>query len=504
MKQRYLLILFVCLLTGTILSQGVYDSYRKVEKKLVADKKYLNVYAVSFQPKPEELAGLLNIPKPESGGVFSFRVKDNVSYQFIILKENYELDSLVILAVREIEDKAASTDNFFGETTGANTIDSVTVLTFGDLQELYFSNNPVYQKFYKIVESRLQLEDPPSMLGIKTGDKISKSRGITSPDNQDFLNFAKANSIHRYPKAQLEKRGLAAKRRGAVDPSSLDQDFQIDVDFSHLSFFHNSMDFGFSTISAEVNTEAKGLNMVPYQPMSLSFGIRTLINVGSGIPDLKKDFILDAKIMGRMRLDLSRAIDNIPFISGDKPLLNVGSGIILDVAGTRAYGLPFFNLYFANGTANISNPYTKSGPADSSTAYFTFKQWETTFSFYWNSSEDKVLRYRMDVGMGSYDVYKAVYYQGSEKQLIYNKVKPVLALYINFAPQNVDFLGTSLKFYDNVLTASLWMKLMEFAPSHTIRFETTYITSPMFRSQYSWENQGGSSIVQLRYRYGLN
>ena len=82
------------------------------------------------------------------------------------------MDSLVILSVKEIEDKAASSENFFGETTGAKSIDSITVLSFGDLQELYFANSPVYQQFYKIVDTRLQLEDPPSMLGIKTGDKI--------------------------------------------------------------------------------------------------------------------------------------------------------------------------------------------------------------------------------------------------------------------------------------------------------------------------------------------
>ena len=99
MKQKYFSILFVCLFPGFLLAQSaISEYYSKIEKKLVADKKYLNIYAVSYQPKPEELGQLTNIPRAERGGVFSFRVKDNVTYQIIVLKENFELDSLVILS----------------------------------------------------------------------------------------------------------------------------------------------------------------------------------------------------------------------------------------------------------------------------------------------------------------------------------------------------------------------------------------------------------------------
>ena len=179
--------------------------------------------------------------------------------------------------------------------------------------------------------------------------------------------------------------------------------------------------------------------------------------------------------------------------------------MILDVAGSRVYGLPAFNIYFAGGKNDVSFPYSSIGPSDSSTAYFTFRQWETSFSFYWNSSEERFLRMRMDVGAGCYDVVKAVYHNGTaSKELVYNKIKPSLTLYINFAPQNQEFMGSSFRLYDNVLTASLWMKIVEFSPVSSLRFEASYITSPILRSQYPWEAEGGNSIVQLRYRYGLN
>jgi len=503
MKQKYYTILLVCLLASSIFPQGIYDSYRKVERKLLADKKYLNVYAVSFQPKQEELAALSNIPRAESGGKFSFRIKDNVTYQIVILKENYELDSAVILTVKEIEDKAASSSNFFGETTGASNIDSVTVLSFGDLQDLYFNGSPFYETLFDVVMEKLKVEDPASMLGITGTEKVNKGRGITALDNSDFLNFEKANSIHRYPKIQSQKQS-AAKRRGAVDAASTDAEYQIDVDFSHVSFFHKSMDFGFSAVSAEANTEAKGLNFVPYQPMTLSLGARMFMSIATGTPDLKKDFILDAKILGRLRLNMSRTINSLPFISGEKPLLNVGSGVILDVKGSRMYGLPAFNIYYADGNVDVSRSFSSIGPADSATGFFTFRQWETSFSFFWNSGEDRLLRMRMDVGAGCYDVYKAVYHNGTTKELVYNKIKPSLTFYVNFAPQNTDFMGASFRLYDNVLTASLWMKIVEISPLNIIRFEGSYMSAPIMRSNYLWEAPGGSSIVQLRYRYGLN
>lgn len=482
--------------------QTIFEAYHKVERKLSADKKYLNVYAVGFQPKSEDIATLSNIPRTESGGKFTFRVKDNVTYQFIILKENYELDSTVILTVKEIEDKAASGESFFGETTGAN-IDTAVVLSFGDIQDLYFTGNPYYTALYNIMMERLKIEDPASMLGITGTEKMNKSRGITAQDNVDFLNFQRVNSIHHYPKIQSDKKASARRRGG--DASAIESEYQFDVDFSHASFYHKSMDFGFSSVGAEVSTESKGLNVVAYKPMALTLGLRVFMNIASLTPDLKKDFILDAKVSGRVRANLYNAVDKMPFLSGEKPLLNVGSGLILDVAGSRVYGLPAFNLYFAGGKRDVSNPYSTIGPADSSTAYFTFNQWETSFSFYWNSSEERFLRMRMDIGVGCYDVVKSVYHNNAaSKELVYNKIKPSITFYLNFAPQNMEFLGSSFRLYDNVLTASLWMKIVEFSPTSSLRFEASYITAPILRSQYPWEAEGGNSIVQLRYRYGLN
>jgi hypothetical protein len=110
----------------------------------------------------------------------------------------------------------------------------------------------------------------------------------------------------------------------------------------------------------------------------------------------------------------------------------------------------------------------------------------------------------MDIGAGNYNVYKATYTTTTDKELVYNKIKPFVAFNINFAPQNTDFLGIGTKFADNVLTMNFWLKLLEFSGQHTIRIETTYFTAPMFRSPYAWESPNGNSLVQLRYRYGIH
>lgn len=504
----FFLILLLCV-SGYLRSQGlVEDFYLKVEKKLLVDKKYLNLYSVSFQPTAEEASQLSNIPKVHGGRTASLISKEGVMYSIVILKENLELDSLVLLAVKKIEDKAAASDKFFGDASSGPQIDTTVVLSFSDLQELYFTNSNFYNQLYAVTERKLKEEDPASMLSIRIGDKSTKSKGITSIDNTDYLNDNRANSIHRFPKPtgdELKK--IAPRRRGAAAEVSSESEFSIDASFSHVSFYHKQMDFGFSSLSAEVNTSARALNMIPWEPMTLTMGVRSLLSISqiANTQNLKNDFILDAKLMGRMRLNTSKLIGKLPFIFGPKPILNVGPGFILDISGTKGYELPFFNFYLSVGSEDATKPYVSIGKPDTSLAYFSFKQWESSMYFYWNSSEDRTLRYRLEVGMGNYDVYKANYLNSvlAGSKMIFNKIHPIVGLQLNFAPQNIDFLSLSSRFYDGKLSLHVWMKLLEFADGHVFRLETYYVSAPMFRVKYSWEPIEGSSLVQLRYRYAL-
>jgi hypothetical protein len=512
MQNYKTVIIVIILLFGAFshAQQILDDYYQRIEKKMIFDKKYLNVYMVSFQPSAAESASLKNIPRAGTSGTVSFDSKDNVTYQVLLLKENFELDSMVLLTIKKIEDRGAGGESFFGSATGGPQIDTSTILSFVDLQELYFAESPFYSTLYQKINNVLKNDDAQYLLGVRLNEKANKSRGITSPDNTDFLNFAKANSIHKYPAFVDVAKPAGTSRRRAAAPAAeaaaaTGNEYIVDASLSHVSFFHKMMDLGFSSISAELNMGTRVLNLVPWQAMTTSIGVRSLFFLtNSAQPNPKNDLMIDAKIMGRMRFNMVNLVDKLPFVFTDKPILNVAPGIIFDITGTRAYNLPFFNFYFAAGSSDPADPTVKFGKSDSSYAYHTFKQWEATISFFWNTSEDKSVRCRFDVGAGNYDVYKAEYIKNvTTKTLLYNKIKPALTMTVNFSPQNVEFLGTSLRFYDNVMTMNFWLRLLELPGQHSFRLETIYVSTPLLRSVHPWEAPGGSSLAQVRYRWGF-
>lgn len=493
-------LLCVLLITCAIFPQHINDVYKKVERKLSVDKKYLNIFTLEFKPTNEDLNGLTNIPRFEMPEPYSFKVADNITYNIVFLKEVIEIDTMTILYIKEIVDKSVTDENLFGGSGGPQ-IDTNMVLRFTDIQELYENNFSTYSKLYNILVRESQEIEPSSLLGINVDQDFQKSRGISGLNNQDFLNYMRINSIHRYPPIVDDTKTSKRSRRG--QKPAVATDYQIDASFSHVSFFHPSMDLGFSTISAELGFGSKVLGIHPWQSMTMSTGIRALVSIGGEKPNLNDDYVIDARLMGRLRINTSGFAHHLPFLFINKPLLNVGSGVVFDFATTRAYGLPFFNLYLSTGAVDVSNPFVKIGKPDSSFGYFTFKQWEASMSFYWNSSEELTMRFRMDVGIGNYDVYEAKYYQGVSRKLVYNQIQPMLKIHLNFSPKNNDFFGTSFKLFDNHLWFDFWIKLFELDETQNFRFESQYISAPMFRGTKPWEMDGATSIVQVRYRYGF-
>lgn len=479
-------------------------TYSKIEKKLAEDKNYLDVYSAMFQTSQVKLDGLSNIPRTNDKPPFNFSAAETNTYEIIFMKENAEFDSLVVLEVKETVDKAASTGDFFGTSSSEQSKEVNMVLTFQDVQELYFNHPEFYDALYKLTEHLIDLNEPVKLLGLKVDEQVNKSRGITSKNNQDFLNFQLSNSNHHYPKVAADTQKKSRRSRGQT-PTTTATDFKIDASFGDVSFFYKDLDLGYSTVSGEVNMGAKVLNVQPWQAMSLTAGIRTLVTLSGSSQNLLEDFIIDAKLMGRTRLNTSKLVKSLPFVFvSETPKLNVGSGFILDLSATRAYGLPFFNFYLATGATQSFAPSVKYVDKNGDlVACFTPQQWESSMSFYWNSSEEMTLRFRMDLGVAGYSVEKINYTTGGPITQIYNQVQPTVSLYMNFAPKNVDFFGSTFRLFDNQLTVKLWMKLLEFSTDHSFRFETSYISAPMMRPQREWENPDGTSFVTIRYRYGF-
>lgn len=492
---------FLVLLAQNIFPQEVTDYLDKIDLKLKRDKSYLNLNYVVSKPDSFVFRSLKAIPRQDHREAFSFRMADNVQYMFVFLNKVEGRDSIELLYVNEINSDTSSAKTFFGAVNGDKT-DTLCVLNFRDLISLKWQRNPVYDSLYTFVKTlarKFEQDELPSLLGIKPDNEITTSFGISSPDNEDYLSYAKINSIHYYPENKtVSQRG---GRGGEVTSSPL----KLDLSFSTLSFAHEKMNFMSEGSSLEISAADNVLNLLPYQALSLKGGFRTLFNFSGG-RDIKQASYLDARFMARFRANTSGLSTNSFFIvSNDRPVLNVGNSIILDLNFMRPFSLPFINLYMSMGQKKFSDPIVSFSTPVDKYAFFSFTQDELTMSFFWNASDKKTGRFKMDIGAAYFDVWTAHYDSlgNAKRTYLQNSVfNPVVALSYNFVPNNNPLLGGDLRFFDSRIKALFWLKIVELSPISTLRFETIYLSGPVARQNRIWENNGGV-MFQLRYRYGL-
>ncbi len=496
-------ILFFCtflILTSINFGQNIWDVYKKVEKKLKNDSKYLDLYSINFTPNIDELPYFQNVPLAFNKGTFSF--DGETSYSVVFIKETVEIDSVLLLYVYTIKTSGGDSDsNSLIATANTTKIDTVKVLSYADIQELYFnpSTRKHYDELYRVVVATIQEQEPRSLLGIDVSKELKKSKGYSSSDNTDFLNYMYVNSIHKYPPLKSQ---TVVRRRGRVKEENIGTEFQIDASLSHCTFTHKMLEFPFYSLSGEVNTCDDFLNLVPYQNMTINGGIRGLISFSGDEQNLKKDLVLDVRILGKAKVNFSNISHKLPFVFADAAKLNVNSGVILDIKTTQFYNFPFVNLYLSTGSKNYESPNVVFGKRDSSYSFFTSTQWRFLFSFFWNASERADLRLKMDVGLGAHDVIEVIKYK---RQIIQNqlnnKIKPIVAFNLAFVPKGDELLNLSLRYYDSIIKGDVWFKLLEIPP-HVFRLGGVFISSPLFRNVQKWENEG-SGMIQIHYRYGL-
>ncbi len=503
-KRTYSVVLFLLFVIPTLLTEGqnLGDYYKLVEKKLQNDKKYLNIYSIPIEVKKGDLTLLKRVPKLSlKQKSFSFRIADGVNYFVEFLGETLDTDSLTILRVYEEVDRSTQGGGggLFAQISSGSNFDTTLVLNFADIEELYFNHKKIYNKLYTLVENALEEQAPNSLLRIPVDSKLMKSRGISGKNNQDFLNYSWVNSSDYFPHPALVKKRF---RRGRRKKTAVNYPYHVEADFSHVTFYDSKhLNFGFSSIGAEWNSETKVLNLLPWQSMTMSLGIRTFISFSEVVQNLYDDFLVNAKILTRFRVNTSSFGYKLPFVYADPPKLNVLSGLVIDINTTRIYGLPFMNFYFAGGFKNFSNPYVTFGRSDSSHAFFNTNSWEYSMSFFWNKSERLNMRFRMDVGMGAFDVYKVVYHNGVKDYPVHYKISPVINFYFTFVPQKKELFGMKLRYFDSMIRGNFWLKIFELNKLHTFRFAVEYISKPMFRNLREWENTGAA--VQLVYRLGF-
>lgn len=485
--------------------QDASEIVERIDLKLRRDKRYLNLNYISYPEGGKIAEEFLSIPRTDDKEPFQMQAKDNITYNIVFVREGIQIDSPMVLYVSQITDLAAGGEGFFGETSGPSK-DTQTVITFADMYNLRLNHPQIYYRFYKIIDKYLKDNpdsDPPSLLRITPDTEIKTSLGISSRDNTDYLNYMRANNLHWYPRPKLEKKGGGRKKVEPVVTAS----YKVDVGATTASFSHEVMNFAMGGAGIEVGFEDKVLNVLPWQGQSMTLGFRTLVSLSERKEDIDQAVIFDARLLGRLGMDLWTAAKNIPFLGLSKPKLNTGYGGGLDLNVTRPFGMPFLNVYLMVGAPDYSEPALRTsigGGKDE--AYFTWNAMEASMSFYWNTSDNFISRFRMDVGAGYYDVWRAEYLTKAKnpttKKQVFANFYPLVQFHFNFAPDDKELFGTRIKLSDGHAKIISWLKLLELEGGHIFRLETQFMSAPIFHKARKWDTEGGGT-ASLRYRYGF-
>jgi hypothetical protein len=504
MIKKILSIVVLFGLVAPAFCQNLDEMLEQIDLKLRKDKNYLNLYKVVF-PNNKINETLTNLPRTNYKDPVSFEAKDNITYEVVFLMDAIGVDSTVLLYVDKIEEKGAGGEQFFGETTGP-TRTTERILTYKDLYSLASAKPQAYMTLYSEVRKfiRENPDNPPtSLLKISPDNDIKTSLGISSRDNTDFLNYQRANSLQYYPKAKVDKK--LGKRGSTAAVDSID--YRIEAGFTSISFSHKDMDFSFGGAGVEVGVEENILNLLPFQQMSINGGFRLYVNLSEKKEDLAKSTIIDLKMLGRYKVNMSDLPTSLPFMGGTQPKLLLSNAAGVDFTITRPFGLPTINFAAMSGSTDLSNSPVKQTINKKLYTFYSNTQAQATMAFFWNTSESMTSRFCIEVGAGYYDVYSGLYANASAskpsvKVQVQNDFFPLIALHYNFSPEGKDLYGGTVKVFDSQIKTYGWFKLLELDGGHVFRLGIIYITPPFARHKRDWETNGGA-LVQLRYRYGF-
>ena len=248
------------------------------------------------------------------------------------------------------------------------------------------------------------------------------------------------------------------------------------------------------------------LNLLPFESSNIFLGFRSIFRISTE-KRMEKATFIDVKLMAKIKVDNSDLFENQFFVIGDTQKLNLNSGFGSELNLTRIFGLPFISVKGYTASKDFINPTFSIATSDSSNdAYYSNRQFETTFALFWNGNTQLTSRFKFNFGIAFFDIWKASY--NSANDVIYQDeegksyIVPVFGLYYSFVPSETPLLGGSLRVFDSRVTVGGWIKIFEFAPENVLRFEASAITEPLTRSLREWESTGGL-FFQFRYRYGL-
>lgn len=495
MKKLILLIIF----TASLIAQQEDDLIKKIDIKLRNDKTYLDLNYLTLDLKNNFSSELMELPRQLNRDPLQFEESDGNQYNVVFMKRGQGLDSLELLYIQLIKTELGTGETIFSAATGVESQDSAIVYDYRDFFFLREKNKRMYDEFHRIVKDYVYQNydiQLPGLLRINPNSQISTSFGVTADDNLDYLNHVRINDPYWYPEPQ--------KKRSLVRQEDDTYPFRLDVNFSSLRISHEIMDFENGNASIYATSATEVLNLLPYQGQTVTAGARLLLALNAS-PDINKVQFIDIALGIRFIVDSRWHFANLPFIIAETPYLNVGNGIVAGYTITRPFGLPNINLNIGSGEKDFSDAMIKRSVNGVTSSYHTFNQIEGTMSFYWNSSDLRSNRFRIDVGAGYYDVYRADYNSAGRviKETKFDiKFQPTISFYYDFVPTFGPLFGTKIKVFDSVINTNLWLKLFQFSEKNSVRLEVNYISQPFTRKMHEWE-KGSGLMFQLRYRLGL-
>ena len=249
------------------------------------------------------------------------------------------------------------------------------------------------------------------------------------------------------------------------------------------------------------------LNLLEFQnPVFIPIGIHSYFKV---FDSLFTDFkFLVQKKFGNRRLVNKK--NWWPVFDFDNVEINKASGVAVDAHFLGSLGnfkMPFINVYFSHANVDFNDPvFRREITPNIKQSYYSLNQAELSLSFYWNSDTAKNNRFRLDLGGGTYDIYR-VFYDNDNKVISDDEINgfvkwlPIVSLEYIHSSEKIEF-GTSMRYFDERVLAKLWLRLLK-ADSFEIHVEENFVSESFKKILKDWEHNGSSNMMQLVFRYGL-
>jgi hypothetical protein len=347
-------------------------------------------------------------------------------------------------------------------------------------------------------------------------NKLNSSSKKILERNDFYEEFAEVTNNHRYPHS-------AGTTSAAAVPLVHKSEFYLEFKTPgwNLSGSHNILQtgnvFGLKSFGFEFGLRKDNLlNLMEYQNPVLNFGPFFFCDFGNS------PFAVDIKILGQKHFNNKKLLNSKKFLgmelgwpvfNFDEVQINKASGVTIDAHILGSLGnlkLPFINFYWSFGRKDFKNPgFSKYLTSETRESYYSLNQVELSLSIYWTADNNNYNKFRLDIGGGSYDIWR-VLFDNSNNLVLSNEINkfpkmlPLLGFeYVHSSLGDSTRFGSSVRYFDGRISCGAWLKLLKIG-EFEMRIEENYISESFRKVIKDWDHKGSSNMMQLIFRYGLN